>query len=38
VKEEVRAHKKTRMETRDVSGEVRKEDIEVKHDRKERRK
>lgn len=38
VKEEVRAHKKARTETRDVSGEVRKEDIEVKHDRKERRK
>lgn len=29
VKEEVRAHKKTRTEKRDVSGEVRKEDIEV---------
>ncbi len=38
VKEEVRAHKTTRTETRDVSGEVRKEDIEVKRGRKERRK
>jgi len=38
VKEEVRAHKERRTEQRDVSGEVRKEDIEIERGRKSRKK
>jgi uncharacterized protein (TIGR02271 family) len=38
VKEEVRARKRTHTEERDVSGEVRKEDIEIDRDRPEKKK
>ncbi len=38
VKEEVRAHKEKRTERRDVSGEVRKEDVEVERGQKSRKK
>jgi uncharacterized protein (TIGR02271 family) len=38
VKEEVRARKQTRTEERDVSGEIRKEDIEIERERREDKK
>jgi uncharacterized protein (TIGR02271 family) len=38
VREEVRARKQTRTEERDVSGEVRKEDVKVERDRPEKKK
>lgn len=38
VKEEVRARKEIRTEERDVSGEVRKEDVKVERDRPEKKK